>query len=73
MGWLADLKNFLPFTFTHSATTERKTLVRLNKVNLFALEVCKPKGLIRERSFGRTEKVDFYHLRDDGTIEHTPG
>ena len=71
MGWLSDLKNLLPFTFTHS--TERKTIVRLNKVNLFDLEVCTPKGVLRERSFGRTEKVDFYHLRDDGTIEHTPG
>lgn len=71
MDWLTSLKDFFAIKFTR--TTERKTIVRLNKVNLFDLEVCKPKGVLRERSFGRTEKLDFYHLRDDGTIEHTPG
>ena len=71
MGWLTSLKDFFAIKFTH--TTERKTIVRLNKVNLFDLEVCQPKGVLRERSFGRTEKLDFYHLRDDDTIEHTPG
>ena len=70
MGWLTDIKNLLPFTFTH--TTERKTIIRLNKVNIFELEVCKPKGVLRERSFGRTERLDYYHLRADGSIEHRP-
>ena len=69
MGWLTDIKNLIPFTYTN----ERKTTVQLNKVNIFDLEVCKPKGILRERSFGRTEKLDFYHLREDGSIEHTPG
>lgn len=69
MGWLTDFKNLFPFTYTN----ERKTIVQLNKVNIFDLEVCKPKGILREQSFGRTEKVDFYHLREDGSIEHTPG
>lgn len=71
MDWLTSLKDFFAIKFTH--TTERKTIVLFNKVNLFNLEVCKPKGIMRERSFGRTEKLDFYQLRDDGTIEHTSG
>ena len=71
MGWLTDIKNLLPVTFTHSS--ERRTIVQVNKVNIFELEVCKPKGVLRERSLWRTEKLDFYHLREDGTIDHTPG
>ena len=71
MGWLTDIKNLLPVTFTHSS--ERKTVVQVTKQNTFDLEVCKPKGVLRERSLWRTEKLDFYHLREDGTIDHTPG
>ena len=69
MGWLTDIKNLIPFTYTN----ERKTTVQYSKLNIFELEVCKPKGILREQSFGRTEKLDFYHLREDGSIEHTPG
>ena len=69
MGWLTDFKNLFPFTYTN----ERKTIVQLNKVNVFDLEVCKPKGILREQSFGRSEKLDFYHLKENGTVEHTLG
>ena len=31
MGWLTSLKDFLAFKFSH--TTDRKTIVRLHKVN----------------------------------------
>jgi hypothetical protein len=71
MGWLTDIKNLLPFTF--SVNVERKTMVRLNKVNVFDLEVCHAKGVLRERPFWQTGQLDIYHLREDGTVEHTPG
>ena len=71
MRWLTDLKNLWPVTFTHSS--ERRTLVQVNKFNVFELEVCKPKGVLRERPLWLTDKLDFYHLREDGTIEHTSG
>ena len=70
MGWLTDIKNLIPLTF--NVNIERKTLTRLNKVNVIELEVCHAKGILRERSLWRTEKLDFYHLREDGSIEHTP-
>lgn len=69
MGWLTDIKNLIPFTYTN----ERKTTVHLNKVNIFDLEVCTPKGVLRERPLGLPEKLDFFHLREDGSIDHTPG
>ena len=71
MDWLDKLK--VVFPFGAHAMAVRQTIVRLYKVNVAELEVCKPKGFLRERSFGRTEKLDFYHLGPDGTIKHTPG
>ena len=71
MGLLTDLKNLWPVTFTHSS--ERKTVVQMTKQNTFDLEVCTPKGVLRERPLWLTDKLDFYHLREDGTIEHTSG
>ena len=71
MGWLSDIKGFFPLNI--SLDWKRTTIVKYHKVNTFDLTVCTPKGIIRERSFGRTDKVDFYHKKEDGSVEHTPG
>lgn len=68
MDWLTRLK----LIGAIRVAVQRKTLIRISKVNTWELETCKPKGVLRERSFGRTEKVDHYHLLPDGTIKHTP-
>lgn len=70
MDW-SRLKHLLPVEIR--IRIERRRIEQLHKVNVFDLEVCKPKGILRERSFWRTEKMDFYHLFPDGTIKHTPG
>lgn len=70
MDWLTRLTNLVPHV---RASSERKSLVLMHKVNTFELVECVPKGIIRERNFWRTERVDFYHRRPDGTIKHTPG
>ena len=56
-----------------SVSAGRKTLRLIRKVNTFDLEVCVPKGLVREQPFWRPEKVDLYHLLPDDSIKHTPG
>jgi hypothetical protein len=68
MGWLDRVLSI----FGLKATSERKSLVLLHKVNIFELEVCKPKGVLRERPFWRMEKLDFYHRLADDSILHTP-
>ena len=72
MAWpiLKDLLSILPKI---SVTGNRQTLVLLNKVTLFGLQECVPRGYTRERPFWQTDRVDFYHKMPDGTIEHTPG
>lgn len=72
MDWLTTIKGIariFPFQYRE----EKKTIVKITKVNTFDLKMCHPKGIIRERSFWRTEKVDMYHLLADGSIRHTPG
>ena len=71
MDWLSRLRDLLPFGVR--VTIARRTIVRFHKVNVVALEECKPKGILRERPFWRTDKLDFYHLWPDGTIKYTPG
>ena len=71
MEWLSKLRHLLPLH--GKIQVGRQKIIRLHKINIFELEVCKPKGILRERPFWRTEKVDFYHLFPDGTIKHTPG
>lgn len=76
MDWLIKLVSSLPtLRIEHQSQTltEQKTLVLLQKVNVLDLEECKPKGIIRERTFWKTERVDFYHLLSDNSIKHTPG
>ena len=71
MEWLSKLRHLLPLHVKLQVGKWR--IVLLHKINVLELEVCKPKGILRERSFWRMEKVDFYHLLPDGTIKHTPG
>lgn len=71
MDWLNRLRDLLPFGVR--ITAARRTMVRFHKINVAELEECKPKGFLRERPFWRTDKLDFYHLLPDGTINHTPG
>ena len=73
MGWLTDIKNLLPFNIDINLGSTRRNIVQMHKVNTIDLEVCNAKGILRDRSFWRTERLDFYHLLPDGSIEHTPG
>lgn len=68
MDWLKRLLD----SFGLKASSERKSLVLLHKVNLFELEVCVSKGILRARPFWRMEKLDFYHRLPDDTIRHSP-
>ena len=70
MDWLTRLTEKLPSV---RASSERKSLVLMHKVNISELKVCIPQGIIRERSFWRTERLDFYHHLPDDSIKHTPG
>jgi len=60
----------LPFHI--SLASRRQTIVQISKVP-FDLEVCTPKGVPREQPWWRTDRLDFYHLKSDGTIDHTIG
>lgn len=71
MEWWNKLKDLLPFGF--HVVHKKEVIVKLTKVNILELEECKPKGVLREKSFFRTEKLDFFHLLPNGTISHTPG
>ena len=68
MDWLKELLA----NFGLRVASERKSLVLLQKVDIFELEVCKPKGILRARPFWRMEKLDFYHRLPDDSILHTP-
>ncbi len=72
MDWPRILSSILrPVTVNLEAVSKR--LVRYNKINVVELEVCQAKGVLRERPFWRTERLDIYHLLEDGSIKHTPG
>jgi len=73
MGWLTDIKNLLPLNLDIKLGSTRKNIVHMHKVNNFDLEVCKAKGILRDRTWWRMERLDYYHLLSDGSIEHTPG
>ncbi len=70
MDWLSRL---LRLAFEIRITTQRKTIIRMTKVNTADLEVCRPKLILRERPFWRKDQIDSYPLLPDGTIRHTPG
>ena len=72
MDWPRILGSILrPLTVNLQAVSKR--LVRYNKINVIEFEVCQAKGVLRERPFWRTEKLDIYHLLEDGPIRHTQG
>ena len=72
MEWLSKLLEGL--SPVHAQITEKhRTLVLLCKFNVVDLPVCQTRGILRERRFRRTEKLDFYHQWPDGSITITPG
>ena len=73
MGWLTDIKNLLPLNLDIKLGSTRRNIVLMHKVNTFDLEVCKAKGILRDQPWWRMERLDYYHLFPDGSIEHTPG
>ena len=73
MGWLTDIKSLFPFKVNMNLGTTRENIVQMHKVNTFDLVVCEAKGILRDRPLWRTERLDFYHLLPDDSIEHTPG
>ena len=72
MDWLSNLISALPIPRVQ-VSSERKSLVLRHKISVVDLEVCTPKGILRERPLWQKDRLDFYHLRSDGSIEHTPG
>jgi len=71
MDFLEKLRDLIPVRL--SALSVRKSLILRVKINTVDLETCIPKGVLRERSFWRTEKLDFFHKLADDSIKHTPG
>jgi hypothetical protein len=72
MAWLNKIKSLLPIDIAIKVIKARRTIVRYQKVNVFELKTCVAKGIIRERSWGLAEKIDIFHKKVDGTIQHTP-
>lgn len=74
MAWLNKIKSLSPISanIDVNITKSRQTLVRYSKKNIFELKTCIETGVIRERSWGRTERIDFYHKLEDGTLQITP-
>jgi len=68
MDWLKIFKVSWPF----SISIHRRTLVLFKKLDVYELEVCNPKIVRRERSFFRTDRLDKYHLLQDGSFTHEP-
>ena len=70
MEWFEWIKSILPLRAEH--VTLKKNITLLFKVNVSDLEICKPKAITRERSFGRTEKLDIVHVFPNGDVRHKP-
>jgi hypothetical protein len=61
-GWPVDF----------SASVSRQTIILRVKQDVIELKECTPTLVKRERSFGRIEKLDKFHLFPDGSVRHTP-
>jgi len=72
MAWLKKIKSLSPINIAINIVKTRRTIVRYQKVNVVELKTCVKTGIIREQSWGRTEKIDFFHHRANGTLKHTP-
>jgi len=70
MEWLGKIKDFFPLKAGYNLS--KQSITFLFKVNVTELEVCKPKAFTRERSLGRTEKLDIIHALPNGKIRHNP-
>jgi hypothetical protein len=65
MDWLRNI-----LALRASVSGQRRSVVRLHMMDSYELEECKPKIIRRERSFWREHRLDSYHLKPDGTIDH---
>jgi len=72
MAWLKKVKSLIPVNINIDESHSRRTIVQYYKVNTFELEICVDKGIIRERRWWRSEKIDIFHRWPDGTLEHRP-
>ena len=45
-------------------------IVFFNKCDSYDLEVCIPKVIRREKSLFRSDRLDSFHLKPDGSIEY---
>ncbi len=69
MDWLTKLISTLP---TAQVSIQRQTVVQIQKVMVAELDVCHPKVFQRERPFWQSDQIDIFHLKEDGSITHTP-
>lgn len=70
MEWYEKIKSIFPVKAEYSLS--KKAITILFKINVKELEICKPTSFTRERSFGRTEKLDIIHALPNGKIRHKP-
>ena len=68
MDLLSNLASLLPLKINIKRRDEK--IVFLNKCDSYDLEICTPKLVRREQSFFRTDRLDSFHLRPDGSIDH---
>ena len=68
MELLGKIKDILSLKAEYSVS--KKYITLQFKVNVNELEICKPKAFTRERSLGRTEKLDIIHVLPNGKWRH---
>lgn len=68
MDLLSRLVSLLPIKIDIKRRDEK--IIFLNKCDSYDLEICIPKLVRREQSFFRTDRLDSFHLRPDGSIDH---
>ncbi len=68
MDWLSRLRSILPVSVRVSG--QRRSVVRMHMIDSYELEECKPRIIRRERPLWREHRLDSYHLKPDGTIDH---
>lgn len=68
MEWLKIIKECLPINL--NIGVQHKKIVKYTKLDMYDLEVCKPKLIRRERSFFRKDQLDKFHLYPDGSVSH---
>ena len=65
MDWLRNLT----FPIHIKLAAKYSHIVRFNKIDTYKLEECEPQIIRRERTF-QMDRLDQFHKRWDGTIDH---